>query len=217
MVVAHRLFFPLDFALTRDSLRERAAIFGVALRFRGLCLRRFAFAALAGGRASHPTPWLVAIRREVAFPKIDQNALVRFGRVAPKFSRRDSNRIKMLRILAKSMRIRIRKDVCAVMGGDNAVLIPRIAGKTGVAVRIQVPRHDAIANCETRLSPNLTRHRISGPQEIAGMFAAIAGTSRRGTGRAGFAKNCLHLASISSGESVPTSVSTFSSVPSIRW
>jgi hypothetical protein len=80
-----------------------------------------------------------AVVREVASPKIDQNALIRFRRIAPQFSCRDAHGVEMLRILAEAMRVAIRKDVCAVMRGDNAVFSTSVSRQTRVPVGVQVP------------------------------------------------------------------------------
>ena len=108
----------------------------------------------------------------------------------------------MLRILAEAMRIGIRKDVCAVMRGDNAVLPAGVSRQTRVPVRVQIPCHDAIAYSVAGFPSNRSCYRIARAQEDTDVLW-LPGPRCVAQGGRGFAENSLIFASISSRESAP--------------
>src|ERR1700730_2000902 len=98
-----------------------------------------------------------AVLLQIAHPKVDKDALVRFGAIAPNFSGRNAHGVKVLWIFAETVGVSVWKNVCAVMVRDDAMLTARISREASMSMRIEIPRHNSIANAEARFLANLAR------------------------------------------------------------
>ena len=77
----------------------------------------------------------------------------------------------MLWIFAKAVSISVRKNVRAVMVCDDAMLATRISRQTSMSMRIEIPRHNLIADGEARLLANLSGNGPTGSQDAGNTFS----------------------------------------------
>ena len=75
---------------------------------------------------------------KIVVPHIDIDTIPWRGLLAPQLARRKTHRVDMLRLLAKKVRVGIRKDEGAIIAFNRAGFAPRIARQTRVTKRINV-------------------------------------------------------------------------------
>src|SRR6266481_6990862 len=89
-------------------------------------------------------------RFEIVFPQINQESLAPICGYSPQLARLELDRITMLRLFSRMMRIGVRKNEHAPIARDDAAFPANVTRHARVSRRINVPRAHPVTFAKAR-------------------------------------------------------------------